>query len=47
MLEKAESDLKAAEETLNIKKAALKEVLDLLQKLQSEYESAKKEKEDL
>ncbi|KAL4494234.1 hypothetical protein ABPG73_018753, partial [Tetrahymena malaccensis] len=46
-LEKAESDLRQAEEILNIKKAALQEVLDLLAKLQSEYDVAKREKEEL
>ena len=46
-LEQAESDLKSAEETLAIKQAALKEVMDLLAKLQSDYDTAKKEKEDL
>lgn len=43
----AESDLKAAEEILAVKKEALKEVMDLLAKLQSDYDRAKREKEEL
>ena len=39
--------MKAAEDLLAEKKAVLQEVLDLLMKLESDYNKARKEKEDL
>ena len=46
-LKTAEDKLSTAETKLAEKKAILKEVMDLLNKLESDYQSAKKEKEDL
>ena len=43
----AQEKLKSAEALLKEKKAALKEVLDLLTALEDDYKTAKKEKEDL
>ncbi|CAD8115295.1 unnamed protein product [Paramecium sonneborni] len=43
----AESKLKEAEETLRVKQEALQEVLDMLAKLEADYNKAKQEKEDL
>ena len=43
----AEEKLKSAEDQLAEKKAVLQEVLDLLNKLESDYNKARKEKEDL
>lgn len=46
-LVEAEKKLQQAQATLAIKQEALKNVMDLLQSLEDEYNSAKKEKEEL
>ena len=46
-VKQAEAQLKEAEEELAEKKSKLQEVLDLLNVLQEEFDTARKEKEDL
>lgn len=46
-LTEALEQLKVAEATLALKQDALKQVMDLLQKLEDEYNAARKDKEEL